>query len=155
MVTHDLQDYARWDDAVKHLVTRFDPAWADDNISAYLGVVQGYDHLLVLDERGRAIYAFEGRHRAPPPVDAAALLGPDFARGLGRIGAIGPTGKPGYQRFHAGRRQDLRLFRGLDHPPYRQDKAAARATRTLVLANRIIGRFWTISPAIIIPHACV
>ena len=137
MVMHDLQDYARWDDAVRHLVLRFDPVWADDNISAYLGVVQGYSHLLILDEQGRAVYAFEGRHRATPPADAIALLGPDVARGLGRIQAIGPAGNPivnGYTR--AGGR--IYAFSAASVIPLTGKlRLPAGPTRSLVLANRI------------------
>ena len=94
MVMHDLQDYARWDDAVRHLAMRFDPAWADDNISAYLGVVQGYDHVLVLDGAGKAIYAFEDRQRRAPPADVARLLGPGFVAGLRQVRAVGVAGNP-------------------------------------------------------------
>ncbi|WP_238995800.1 putative bifunctional diguanylate cyclase/phosphodiesterase [Sphingomonas solaris] len=94
MVKHDLQDYARWDDAVRHLVHRFDPAWADGNISAYLGVVQAYSHVLVLDEHGRAIYDFSGGRHRPAGFDPAALLGPGLAAGAARVRRIGPAGNP-------------------------------------------------------------
>ncbi len=94
MVVHDLQDYARWDDAVRHLVQAFDPAWADDNISAYLGVVQRYSHLMLLDEQGRVIYAVTGGHRRPPGFDPARLLGKGFVAAARRVQANGPAGEP-------------------------------------------------------------
>ncbi len=94
MVVHDLQDYARWDDAVRHLTLSFDPVWADDNISAYLGTVQGYKHVLLLDERGRARYVFQdGKRRAADPA-LAGRLGTGLNAGLARARAIGPGGNP-------------------------------------------------------------
>ncbi len=94
MLLHDLGDYARWDDAVRHLVRRFDPAWMDDNIAVYLGTVQGYTHLLLLDERDRVVYAFAKGRRQAPGFDAHRLLGPGLAVGLRQIRAIGPAGNP-------------------------------------------------------------
>lgn len=93
IVVHDLQDYARWDDAVRHLVHSFDPAWADDNISTYLGVVQGYTYLLLLDERGRVIYAVTGGHRRAPGFDPARVLGKGFVAAARRVQAEGSGGK--------------------------------------------------------------
>jgi diguanylate cyclase (GGDEF)-like protein len=83
MVRHDLQDYAMWDDAVRNIARRFDPAWVDDNVTAYLGRTQGYSHVFVIDPAGRSIYAYD--HGRLTRRDAVATLGPAFAASLARI----------------------------------------------------------------------
>ncbi|WP_156680292.1 putative bifunctional diguanylate cyclase/phosphodiesterase [Sphingomonas profundi] len=137
LMMHDLQDYARWDDAVRHLVQRLDAGWADDNISIYLGTVQGYSHVLVLDESGRVIYAFEGSRRGRPGFDATRLLGGGFVAAVQRLRAIGPSRDPivsGYTR--SGR--TIYAFSAASIIPL-TDKVTLPAgpTRTLVVARRL------------------
>ncbi len=71
MVRHDLQDYAKWDDAVRHVGHGIDPEWVDDNIVAYLGKTQGYSHVYVLDGADRTAYSYP----RPSGDDATRTLG--------------------------------------------------------------------------------
>ena len=94
LVLRDLQDYAKWDEAVLHLTQHFDADWADDNVSAYLGVVQGYDHVYVLDGQDRPIYAFSAGKRLAAAPDVARGLGHAFTAGLRKVRQMDPTGAP-------------------------------------------------------------
>jgi diguanylate cyclase (GGDEF)-like protein len=93
-VIHDLQNYGRWDDAVRHLTLNFDADWADENISVYLGVVQHYDHVLLLDGTGKAIYAFADHRRRAPPRDVAELLGPAVRAGMAQVQGASAANTP-------------------------------------------------------------
>lgn len=92
MVVHDLQDYAKWDDAVRHIAAKFEPEWVDDNVAAYLGRTQGYTHVMVLDSRDRTIYAFQGNGNRP--ANAHAILGPSLNSALAKVRAMSPAGAP-------------------------------------------------------------
>ena len=82
MVVHDLRDYAMWDEAVRHLVHRFDSGWADDNLGPYLGNTQGYSHVIVVDGRDRPIYAYVRGRRDLSVSDPRALFGAAFSQSL-------------------------------------------------------------------------
>ena len=45
-----------WDDAVKNLDNRFDPAWAEENIGAYLIGQAGFDMIFVVDSQDRPVF---------------------------------------------------------------------------------------------------
>lgn len=99
MTQHDLQDYAKWDDAVRHVSRGIDGEWVDDNIVSYLGRIQGYSHIFVLDGRDRAVYSF-GEKR-PAPDAAQRRLGRDFAQTLAKVRRMPRGGSPianGYGR---------------------------------------------------------
>lgn len=97
MVQRDLQDYAMWDDAVRHVARRFDPAWIDDNITAYLGKSQGYDHVFVTGPDNRTVYAFS--HGRMAHDDASRTLGPAFTKSLAAV-----------RRMHTGQSQSIAGF---------------------------------------------
>jgi diguanylate cyclase (GGDEF)-like protein len=92
MIRHDLQDYAKWDDAVRHISLRFEPDWVDDNVVAYLGRTQGYSEIFVLDEHNRTIYGFKDRH--PAAGDAVRALGSEFAKSTFAVRKIPTSGSP-------------------------------------------------------------
>jgi len=101
MVSRDLQDYAKWDDAVRHIARNFDAAWIDDNVTTYLGRTQGYAHVFVIGPDGRTRYAFS-RGRLTQD-DAKATLGPAFAGGVAAVQAMNPAKQPmasGFTRIH-------------------------------------------------------
>lgn len=84
-----------WDEAVEHLDNRFDPAWARENIGAYLLGQAGFDLIFIVDQHDRPLYAEKaGLETSPDEYQPyAADLGPVLAqlraaeRGLAR-----PTG---------------------------------------------------------------
>jgi len=92
MVLRDLEDYAKWDDAVRHIAYGFKPGWMADNITAYLAGAQGYDHIFALDGADRTIYAFSDGKLTEG--DARALLGRDFQAALRDVRAMPVDGKP-------------------------------------------------------------
>lgn len=99
LVQHDLQDYAKWDDAVRHITLRLDPDWLEDNVFAYLGRTQGYGHIFVLDGADRTIYAMGDP--LPPPDAAHRVLGASFAETLAFVRRLPRAGSPlagGYGR---------------------------------------------------------
>ncbi|PZQ15947.1 MAG: hypothetical protein DI565_09015 [Ancylobacter novellus] len=60
-------DYAYWDDAFAHTVTRNDPAWVDENIARPVAGKYGFRLAGVADERGEAISgAFDGAPYSGP-----------------------------------------------------------------------------------------
>ncbi len=82
MATRDLQDYARWDDAIRHTADGVDNEWINDNIVSYLGRIQDYSHLYILDEQDRPAFGF-----GPQPSNGSpqALLGDAFADSIPAI----------------------------------------------------------------------
>lgn len=84
MVKRDLQDYAKWDEAVRHISPGIDPEWMADNVVAYLGVTQGYDYIVTLDGADRTVFLSKGTG-AVVPGDARALLGADFRGAVARL----------------------------------------------------------------------
>ena len=98
MVRHDLRDYAKWDDAVRHVSRGVEPEWVSDNIVAYLGRTQGYSHIFILDGGDRTVYS--SAEGAPAPGLAQRTLGPDFTRTLAAVRSM-PLDAPipsGYSR---------------------------------------------------------
>ncbi|HEX7856630.1 MAG TPA: EAL domain-containing protein [Sphingobium sp.] len=105
MVAHDLQDYAMWDEAVRHIVLHFDPAWIDDNVTAYLGRAQGYSHVLVIAPDNRSRYVFsKGRRSQDDPVPK---LGTAFAESLSAVRRMKASRQPILSGFSA---QDGHLY---------------------------------------------
>lgn len=92
MVRHDLQDYAKWDDAVRHVGHGVDPEWIDDNIVAFLGKTQGYTHVYVLNGLNETVYSFPAQPLGQ--VGAAATLGGDFAASTSAVRAMPRDGSP-------------------------------------------------------------
>jgi diguanylate cyclase (GGDEF)-like protein len=90
MVSHDLQDYARWDEAVRHISQRLEREWLEDNVLAYLRGAQGYS-VLVLDPGNRLIFAEGGKAGS-----GQSLLVPsaDFQRAIGEVRTLPPDGEP-------------------------------------------------------------
>lgn len=90
MVRRDLQDYAMWDDAVRHIARRFDADWIDDNVTAYLGRTQGYDHVFIVAPDNSTPYAFSKGQVTQ--ADAGATLGPAFMQSIDAVRRM-DTGK--------------------------------------------------------------
>ncbi len=53
-----------WDDAIKRLDNKFDPAWADFNVGNYLHTFNGVSHSFVIDAAGQPFYASVAGERA-------------------------------------------------------------------------------------------
>ena len=68
-------DYGAWDDAMDHLVTRPDPAWADANIGAWTFQSLGYDMAFVLAPDGSTRYASIDGKRSVRPINAVLTAG--------------------------------------------------------------------------------
>jgi signal transduction histidine kinase/ActR/RegA family two-component response regulator len=68
-----------WDEAVRQLDNDFDPAWARDNLAAYLRQTAELDAIFVLDAEGRPVFASRNGHDAP------LALFDDFAPAAGLI----------------------------------------------------------------------
>jgi diguanylate cyclase (GGDEF)-like protein/PAS domain S-box-containing protein len=58
-----VQDYAWWNDAVRHLDLAFDLAWADSNVGRYIHDTFGYDATFVIGRDGRTRYTTIGGKR--------------------------------------------------------------------------------------------
>ncbi|WP_243652477.1 bifunctional diguanylate cyclase/phosphodiesterase [Novosphingobium sp. PhB165] len=91
-VQHDLQDYAKWDDAVRHISMGLQPGWVDDNVVAYLGRIQGYEDIFILNGRDETIYSF--RHPQAPAHAAQETLGPAFTRSIDEVRKMPREGSP-------------------------------------------------------------
>lgn len=90
LVTHDLQDYAKWDEAVLNISQRFYPEWMADNVVAYLGETQGYS-VLVLDPQDRMIFAWS---REGKGAQAQLVASPEFRRAIARVRLLPVDGEP-------------------------------------------------------------
>ncbi len=55
-----------WDEAVKHLDLKFDPAWARSFVGEDLWHTNGYQRIFVVDAIGRPEFAYEFGHNAAP-----------------------------------------------------------------------------------------
>ncbi|MCE7795662.1 EAL domain-containing protein [Sphingobium sufflavum] len=101
MVRRDLQDYAMWDDAVRHIARDFDADWIDDNVTAYLGRTQGYDHVFVIAPDGSTPYAFShgSLSRASAGKGATELFGPAFAESIAAVRRMDPAHSPSISGF--------------------------------------------------------
>lgn len=135
MARRDLQDYAKWDDAVRHIGLRFQPDWVDDNVVAYLGRTQAYGHVFVLDEQDRTI--FDAADRNPIEDAAARRLGRDFLSAIALVRSMPRSGSPivsGYTRADG----KLLLFSAAQIVPL-TDKVQLKsgATKLLVIARAV------------------
>ncbi len=69
------QDYAWWNDAVRHLDLEFDLAWADSNVGRYIYETFGYDATFVIGRDGRTRYAtMDGERRTADAFELAPGL---------------------------------------------------------------------------------
>jgi PAS domain S-box-containing protein len=90
-IARTTQDYARWNDAVRHLDIEFDLAWADNNVGRYIYDTFGYDVTLVIGRDDRTLYAaFGGVRRI---VDARQIA-PGLEHLIAEARAI-PRDQPG------------------------------------------------------------
>ncbi|MGO4170412.1 putative bifunctional diguanylate cyclase/phosphodiesterase [Novosphingobium sp. YAF33] len=89
---HDLQDYAKWDDAVRHISTNFAPIWIDDNVVAYLGRLQGYEHIFILNDVNDTVYSLENDKFGKRA--AEVILGRELKRSIHRVRAMERSGSP-------------------------------------------------------------
>ncbi|MCW2380848.1 MULTISPECIES: putative bifunctional diguanylate cyclase/phosphodiesterase [unclassified Sphingobium] len=103
MVEHDLQDYAKWDDAVRHISSDFSAVWIDDNITAYLGKTQNYDHVFVIGPDGETRYAFSNGNRSSSKL--AEILGPSIQTAMAKVRAMDDRGTPIVSGFAREKRQ--------------------------------------------------
>jgi diguanylate cyclase (GGDEF)-like protein/PAS domain S-box-containing protein len=63
-VARTAQDYARWNDAVRHLDLDFDLEWADSNVGRYIYETFGYDVTFIIGRDDRTLYAtIDGERR--------------------------------------------------------------------------------------------
>lgn len=81
-----------WDDALENLGQRFDPAWADENVGAYLHVSAQVQEAFVLDGRNRPIYG--SAHGTGRPASTFSRLDADSAPLVARIRAREDLRKP-------------------------------------------------------------
>ncbi|MBY8825011.1 bifunctional diguanylate cyclase/phosphodiesterase [Sphingomonas colocasiae] len=103
MTRRDLEDYAKWDEAMRNIVFTLDAEWLADNLGAYLSASQGYEHIFVLDGRDRTIYGFHGGKRVE--ANALSALGPQFRKSLADVRRMPVDGRPlagGYSRADDG-----------------------------------------------------
>ncbi|MGQ4273102.1 putative bifunctional diguanylate cyclase/phosphodiesterase [Terrihabitans sp. B22-R8] len=104
----DLQDYAIWDDAVRHIAIAFDREWIDDNIAAYLVTFQEYEHLFVIDNlSSRTIYSSSTKSPTEQPTAISDELGQGAVQGLRSLNIVGDDQLPITGGFS---RQGDRLF---------------------------------------------
>jgi diguanylate cyclase (GGDEF)-like protein/PAS domain S-box-containing protein len=90
-VARTTQDYAWWNDAVRHLDTGFDVDWADGNVGRYIHETFGYDVTFVIDRDDHTRYAtVDGERR----IADAFQLAPRLERLIARARAI-PRDQPG------------------------------------------------------------
>ncbi|MQP66642.1 PAS domain-containing protein [Niveispirillum sp. SYP-B3756] len=85
-------DYAAWGEAVDNLVDRTDLEWADRNIGVYLGAIHQITASLVIDQRGKVIYASLNGKALPDP-DKWGPIPPAMQRMLKQAQAA-PPGRP-------------------------------------------------------------
>ena len=55
-----------WDEAVKNLAVKYDPAWAHKNVGQFFHDMLGLERAFVLDAANRPIYAMDFGRDAPP-----------------------------------------------------------------------------------------
>jgi diguanylate cyclase (GGDEF)-like protein len=103
-IAHRVVAQTVWDEAVRRLDNRFDPAWAAENVGQFLSLTAGFDVSFVLDAGDRPVYAADGaktvdaamfRRFAPA---AAAVLTRVRKAEASRPGGVraspGPSDKP-------------------------------------------------------------
>ena len=90
-IARTTQDYAWWNDAVRHLDLEFDPVWADNNIGRYIHDTFGYDVTFVIGRDDRTRYTtIQGERRTAD----AFRLAPGLEHAIARARAI-PRDRPG------------------------------------------------------------
>jgi len=90
IVAHDLQDYAKWDEAVLHTTQRLDREWLADNVVAYLGKTQGYS-VFVLDPRDRLIF---GESRQTNGAPSRVVSSAELRRAIAEVRSLPTAGSP-------------------------------------------------------------
>ncbi|XHS03078.1 bifunctional diguanylate cyclase/phosphodiesterase [Sphingomonas sp. DBB INV C78] len=139
LTIRDLQDYAKWDEAVRHIARDLDPAWMADNVVAYLGETQGYTYIFTLDGADRTVFASQKGKTVR--LDARRVLGQGFSKGVARVRTMTPTGAPiigGYSR--AG--DDLYVYSVAQIVPLTDKVRLGKGpVSLLVVAQRIDGAF--------------
>lgn len=133
MARRDLQDYAKWDDAVRHISLRFEPEWIDDNVAAYLGPIQGYSKIFVLDERNRTVYDF--RERQPDENAAVRALGPEFVKSVAAVRAMPMSGSPIVSGFTRANGKLLLFSTAAVVPLTQKVRLRGSATKLIVIAR--------------------
>jgi sensor domain CHASE-containing protein len=90
-VARTTQDYAWWNDSVRHLDLEFNPAWAENNIGRYIRDTFGYDVTFVIGRDDRTRYTtFQGERR----IANAFQLAPGLEHLSAKARAI-PRDQPG------------------------------------------------------------
>ena len=88
----EVRDYGWWDDAVRFLVMRPDPAWADANVGRYIRNSFGYEASVVLDGTGAPTFGqIDGERGARA---AAERLGPELRRLAERVARQDGSSEP-------------------------------------------------------------
>jgi diguanylate cyclase (GGDEF)-like protein len=74
-IARTAQDYATWNDAVRHLDLEFDVVWADNNVGHYIHETFGYDVTFVIGRDDRTRYAtIDGKRRTADAFELAPGL---------------------------------------------------------------------------------
>jgi diguanylate cyclase (GGDEF)-like protein/PAS domain S-box-containing protein len=95
-VARTTQDYAWWNEAVRHLDLDFDLAWADSNVGWYIYETFGYDATFVIDRDDRTRYTtIKGERRAADAFELAPGL-EDLVAAARRIPRDQPRAVSGY-----------------------------------------------------------
>jgi diguanylate cyclase (GGDEF)-like protein/PAS domain S-box-containing protein len=90
-IARTTQDYAWWNDAVRHLDLEFDLAWADNNVGGYIYDTYGYDVSLVIGRDDRTLYAAVA---GVPRIADAFQIAPGLGHLIDQARAI-PRDQPG------------------------------------------------------------
>jgi len=135
MVQRDLQDYAMWDDAVRHTSAGIDRDWIADNIVAYLVGTQGYSYVFIVDGASETVFS----HGDGPgkTTSAADLLGTDFVKSSTAVRQI-PADLPHIISGFSRKGQDLFIYSTAAIVPLTQKlKPEPGPTKLLVIAKRL------------------
>ena len=90
ILSHDLQDYARWDEAVLHVSQRLDRGWLEDNVIAYLAGTQGYS-VMVLDPEDRLMFSDSDHARE---MQSQLVSSAEFKRAIASARSLPVNGDP-------------------------------------------------------------
>ena len=118
-IEHAIAPEVTWDEAVRRLDNRFDPAWAKENIADYL-IQIGFDQVFVLDSQDRPRLAQAG-HDALPAADAqrrAAVLAPLVAQLRLNEQALKPVAGPQLTGVFVTRPTQVSAFAKIDEEVY-------------------------------------
>jgi diguanylate cyclase (GGDEF)-like protein len=139
LVRHDLQDYAKWDDAVRHIVHNFERSWIDDNVTAYLGRTQGYSAVIVLGADDRTLYNFgDGRRLS---IGAQALLGSAFGDAIGKVRRMPRDGNPVLSGYSSANGKVYAFAVAAIVPLTNKVQLSPAPTKLLVIASRVDDKF--------------